>query len=344
MKRFMKMAAMAVFAFSFGRAIGAGGGIGQTEEELARLKYERAMYDEVVWVNVWAEKIDWPDDGWKTSASFKYDQETDEAMVSLSLGPGPGRYEVRMNLTDSLDHLLFYVDTKVVEIELGDNPLVFFFWPVEYREFVFAIDGAGPEDDVFVNGQRAWLSSGFWRASVRYPWLVDELEIAWVGRGVYVHPAGPEYEYSAVLILPETNFADPGAAETTADIVFFSMRTSYPSLFWMQVDSWGEHRVFCSISPYPGNEQEYPEEEIFVVLSRYDQWEEQWVEYWRGKVSPKGRTFTIDLGNKKVYDLTQVQFLFVEPEGDGEAVRKINDRTIYYFNWQFYADDGNGKG
>lgn len=217
---------LVVVMFAFAQPAFAAGGVTtstQPTDDLRRQLYElnALMRTVSMEVNLYNQDNSWHSSG---AASFT----GDVAFLKMDVTPGPGFYRGYAGWNDKWGNPLFSsMDCKLVLFKAGVNLKDFPVYLNGSTVIHQKIEGPSSGDGVWVNGQQAWFSDGYWHANIDQPWLVDTLDIIWSGHGGWKMSVSPTFAFDSVIQLTGASM-DP-----TNDIVAQMAAVSYPG-----EDSW----------------------------------------------------------------------------------------------------------
>lgn len=137
---------------------------------------------------------------WLYSGSANFSN--DEASITMDIVAGPGLYRGYARWNDKWGNPLFgSMEWKISQFKAGlnykDFP-VYMYWS---RIIHLQIDGPTANDAVWVNGNRAWFSDGYWNVSINQPWTIDELNIVWTGHGGWKVGVDPSFRFDLGISL-----------------------------------------------------------------------------------------------------------------------------------------------
>jgi hypothetical protein len=125
-----------------------------------------------------------------------------EVKLEMDISAGPGYYRGYASWNDEGGNPLFYsYDYKMTQFKAGINWKDFPVYLSPNRNIQLKIEGPSNSDEVWVNGQRAWFSNGYWHVGVNEPWNVDELSIIWTGHGGWKVAVNPSYPFGNTFVL-----------------------------------------------------------------------------------------------------------------------------------------------
>jgi hypothetical protein len=196
MKRIMMMTVMMLMMVT-GSVLAAGGESTSSSSDLRRLLYEQKALGEVE--NIQVDMYN-QDNTWRVSGSAGF---TDgEVSLQMDISAGPGYYRGSASWNDKGGNSLFRsCDYKLVVFKSGINMKDFPVYLCQYRNIQLKIEGPSTSDDVWVNGNRAWFSNGYWHVQIDEPWNIDELNIVWTGHGGWKVAVNPEYPFGDAIVI-----------------------------------------------------------------------------------------------------------------------------------------------
>lgn len=279
MKRNMMVMAVLVLVFNSVQLVFAAGdtpGI-----DLRKQLYELCALQRVVsmQVDLYSRDNSWHSGG---SASFT----NDEASLKMDVTPGPGYYRGYANWNDKWGNALFSSsEYKLVLFKAGINLKDFPVYLNSGTVVHLKIEGPSNSDGVWVNGQQAWFSDGYWHAWIDQPWLVDSLNIIWSGHGGWKVKVSPSFAFDSVTQLTNAGMdpANDVVAQMTA--VSYSGEDSWTNgvanYLYVDSDPIGNQVAKLATSiPY--------DTKVMVFFSYYDQ-NLGTVEYFSTTVAVTGR-------------------------------------------------------
>lgn len=161
------------------------------------------------------------DGSWSYSSTANFTDGV--ASLNMDIAPGPGLYRGYAYWNDGNGFPLFYsYDWKVSQFQPGMNMKDFPVTLYQSRYIRLKIDGPASTDGVWVNGNQAQFSAGYWIVCINQPWLVDELNITWNGHGGWNVSVDPSFPFGNVLILPA------GSMDPSQNSVSHMSAMSYP--------------------------------------------------------------------------------------------------------------------
>ena len=256
------------------------------------------------------------DGGWRAGATAPF--KDGEASLEMDITPGPGNYGGYAWWMDKWGCPLFQcTDWKLTTFRVGVNVKDFPVLLCQNRMLRFMIEGPASNDGVWVNGQQAQYSDGYWRASVNQPWAIDEIEVIWNGHGAWTMLVNPSSNFGEVINLAKQDM-DPNQGVASQ-----MLAVSYPG-----EDSWtyGIASYMYNVGDEQGNvSAQFAANipygtEVMVFFSYWEQYFGTIVEYHNTTVKvvdqkPDGTIILIPLTGTWFTDRTQVRLVYTDANG-----------------------------
>ena len=284
-------------------------GGGDNESELRRLKYELSALSDVTKLEVNLYDEDW---AFNSSASAEF--VGGEARLTSDVKTGPGNYRGYAYWLNAWgDELFIAGDPKLTAFRPGMNMKDF---PVDLnwnRIIRLKIDGPSSSDAVWVNGQRAGFSNGFWRVNVNQPWNIDSLLVIWPGHGGWELAVDSAFQFDSVVDLSAGDM-DPNNGSISQMTAW-----SYPA-----EGSWVDGVATCQGLVYDQVmcikvSTTLPDGIMFCFLSYQDGYTGNTMEYYNVSVKARGGTILIPLGGDSWFNPEKTAIRLVYINADGEV-------------------------
>jgi hypothetical protein len=320
MNRIIAMFTMVIMMMGFSvQSLFAAGGpvtpiVTPSAADLKRMEYELAALQEVTTL-----QVDLYDQEGKRECGGVSSFLNGEASLQMDVKSGPGNYRGYASWNDKLGNQLFYsYDYKLTTFWPGLNAKDFPMFLDPNRMVRFQIEGVGNNEEVWINGNRAWFNEGYWHTQINQPWLLDAIGIVWTGHGGWNVAVSPSFKFGGVVSLVQANI------NPSQDSVSQMVAVSYAGDdSWMQYGSVGSYMYQI----YDSEQDCYALQiatiipngtKVMAFLSYWDDGLKITVEYSTSALESKDGFIFIPLKRGVWFDQNQSSIRLVFPDKDGK--------------------------